>query len=284
MSADRKTYRIQVEEAAAWLRNQSDIQPRVGLLTGTGLGETIKDIKIKAAFDYRQLPHFPISTVQSHSGRLLVGKMGGVSVVAMQGRFHLYEGYTPLEVTFPLRVMQTLGIEYLILTNAAGGLNPDYNSGDIMLITDHINLTGASPLMGPNEDSWGIRFPDMGFAYDQPLARRTESVAAKRGIALRTGVYAGLPGPSLETPAEIRFLKIIGADAVGFSTVQEAIAAVHGNIRVLGLSTITNVHNPAKPVPADVETIIIVAQKAAPVLGKLIYAVVTEIMDNRDVN
>jgi purine-nucleoside phosphorylase len=284
MSADRKTYRIQVEETAAWLRNQTDIQPRVGLLTGTGLGETIKDMQIKAAFDYRQLPHFPISTVQSHSGRLLVGNMGGVAVVAMQGRFHLYEGYTPLEVTFPVRVMQTLGIEYLILTNAAGGLIPDYNSGDIMLITDHINLTGASPLIGPNENGWGIRFPDMGFAYDQALARQTKSVAAKQGIALRTGVYAGLTGPSLETPAEIRFLQIIGADAVGFSTVQEAIAAVHGNITVLGLSTITNVHNPAKPVPADVETIIVVAQKAAPVLGKLIYAVVTEIMDNRDVN
>ena len=284
MSADRKTYRIQVEEAAAWFRNQTDIQPRVGLLTGTGLGETIKDMQIQAAFDYRQLPHFPLSTVQSHTGRLLVGNMGGVSVVAMQGRFHLYEGYTPLEVTFPVRIMQTLGIEYLILTNAAGGLNPDYNSGDIMLITDHINLTGASPLIGPNENGWGIRFPDMGFAYDQALARQTESVAAKQGIVLRTGVYAGLTGPSLETPAEIRFLQIIGADAVGFSTVQEAIAAVHGNITVLGLSTITNVHNPAKPVPADVETIIVVAQKAAPVLGKLIYAVVTEIMNNRDVN
>ena len=284
MSADRKTYRIQVEEAAAWFRNQTDIQPRVGLLTGTGLGETIKDMQIQAAFDYRQLPHFPLSTVQSHTGRLLVGNMGGVSVVAMQGRFHLYEGYTPLEVTFPVRIMQTLGIEYLILTNAAGGLNTDYNSGDIMLITDHINLTGASPLIGPNENGWGIRFPDMGFAYDQALARQTESVAAKQGIVLRTGVYAGLTGPSLETPAEIRFLQIIGADAVGFSTVQEAIAAVHGNITVLGLSTITNVHNPAKPVPADVETIIVVAQKAAPVLGKLIYAVVTEIMNNRDVN
>ena len=280
MSADRRTYRIQVEEAAAWLRNQTDIQPRVGLLTGTGLGETIKDMQIKAAFDYRQLPHFPLSTVQSHPGRLLAGNVGDVSMVAMQGRFHLYEGYTPLEVTFPVRVMQSLGIEYLILTNAAGGLNTGYNPGDIMLITDHINLTGANPLVGPNEDRWGVRFPDMGFAYDQALARRTESAAAKMGISLQNGVYAGLTGPSLETPAEIRFLQIIGADAVGFSTVQEAVAAVHGNIKVLGLSTITNVHNPAAPVPADVETIIAVAQKAAPVLGKLIYAVVTEMMDN----
>jgi purine-nucleoside phosphorylase len=198
----------------------------------------------------------------------------------MQGRFHLYEGYTPLEVTFPVRVMQSLGIEYLILTNAAGGLNPGYNPGDIMLITDHINLTGANPLVGPNKDRWGVRFPDMGFAYDQALARRTESVAAKLGISLRTGVYAGLTGPSLETPAEIRFLQLIGADAVGFSTVQEVIVAVHGNIKVLGLSTITNVHNPAAPVPADVGAIIAVAQKTAPALGKLIHAVMSTLMND----
>jgi len=280
MSTDPNTYRIQVEEAVAWLRRQTDLQPRVGVLTGTGLGETIKDMQIMAAFDYRQIPHFPLSTVQSHPGRLLIGKVGGVSVVAMQGRFHLYEGYTPLEVTFPVRVLQSLGIEYLILTNAAGGLNPGYNPGDIMLITDHINLTGANPLVGPNEDRWGVRFPDMGFAYDQALARRTESVAAKLEIPLRTGVYAGLTGPSLETPAEIRFLQLIGADAVGFSTVQEVIAAVHGNIKVLGLSTITNVHNPAAPVPADVEAIIAVAQKTAPALGKLICTVITELLND----
>ena len=280
MSDDRNTYRTQVEETVAWLRNQTEFQPRVGVLTGTGLGETIKDMQVKTAFDYRQIPHFPLSTVQSHPGRLLVGKVGGVSVVAMQGRFHLYEGYTPLEVTFPVRVIQSLGIEYLILTNAAGGLNPGYNPGDIMLITDHINLTGANPLVGPNEDRWGVRFPDMGFAYDQALARRTESVAAKLGISLRTGVYAGLTGPSLETPAEIRFLQLIGADAVGFSTVQEVIAAVHGNIKVLGLSTITNVHNPAAPVPANVEAIIAVAQKTAPALGKLIHAVINTLMND----
>jgi len=280
MSTDPNTYRIQVEEAVAWLRRQTDLQPRVGVLTGTGLGETIKDMQIMAAFDYRQIPHFPLSTVQSHPGRLLIGKVGGVSVVAMQGRFHLYEGYTPLEVTFPVRVLQSLGIEYLILTNAAGGLNPGYNPGDIMLITDHINLTGANTLVGPNEDRWGVRFPDMGFAYDQALARRTESVAAKLEIPLRTGVYAGLTGPSLETPAEILFLQLIGADAVGFSTVQEVIVAVHGNIKVLGLSTITNVHKPAAPVPADVEAIIAVAQKTAPALGKLIHAVMSTLMND----
>ncbi|MEA3230278.1 MAG: purine-nucleoside phosphorylase [Thermodesulfobacteriota bacterium] len=280
MNTDHNKYRIQVEEAVAWLRNQTDLRPRVGVLTGTGLGETIKEVQVKAAFDYRQIPYFPLSTVQSHPGRLLVGKVGGVSVVAMQGRFHLYEGYTPLEVTFPVRVMQSLGIEYLILTNAAGGLNPGYNPGDIMLITDHINLTGANPLVGSNEDRWGVRFPDMGFAYDQVLARRTESVAAKLGISLRTGVYAGLTGPSLETPAEIRFLQLIGADAVGFSTVQEVIAAVHGNIKVLGLSTITNAHTPAAPVPANVEAIIAVAQKTAPALGKLICTVITELLND----
>ncbi len=277
MSDDRNTYRIQIEETVAWPRNQTDLRPRVGVLTGTGLGETIKDMQMKAAFDYRQIPHFPLSTVQSHPGRLLLGTMSGMPMVAMQGRVHLYEGYSALDVTFPVRVMQTMGIEYLILTNAAGGLNPDYTTGDIMLITDHINLTGANPLAGPNEDRWGVRFPDMGFAYDPALARCAKSVAADLEIPLRSGIYAGLSGPSLETPAEIRFLRTIGADAVGFSTVQEVITAIHGGIKVLGLSTITNVHDPAKPIPADVDDIIAVAQAAASTVDKLIDAMAAEI-------
>lgn len=277
MTEKKNAYQSQVEAAALWLRNRTDIQPQIGLLTGTGLQEAVSSMAQQASFDYQRIPHFPLSTVQSHPGRLLLGEMGGVPTVAMQGRFHLYEGYSPLEVTFPVRVMQSLGIQYLILTNAAGGLNPDYTTGDIMLITDHINLTGANPLVGPNEDRWGVRFPDMGFAYDPALARCTKSVAADLKIPLRSGIYAGLSGPSLETPAEIRFLRTIGADAVGFSTVQEVITAIHGGIKVLGLSTITNVHDPDKPIPANVDDIIAVARAAASIVNKLIRAVAAQI-------
>lgn len=277
MNPDPSRYRHQVEEAVAWIRNQSDHRPLVGILTGTGLGESVDNMQIQADFSFGRIPHFPLSTVQSHAGRLLLGEVGGVAIVVMQGRFHLYEGYSSLEVTFPIRVMQLLGIKYLILTNAAGGLNPDFKPGDIMLIADHINLTGANPLVGPNEDDWGVRFPDMGFAYDYSLIQRTESLAADLRITLQRGIYAGLKGPSLETPAEIRFLQTIGADAVGFSTVQEVITAVHGQMKVLGLSTITNAHNPASPEPADVDAIIAVAQKTAPVLGTLIDAIIADL-------
>jgi purine-nucleoside phosphorylase len=191
----------------------------------------------------------------------------------MQGRFHLYEGYTPLEVTFPIRVMQQLGVKILIVSNAAGGLNPEFNPGDIMLITDHINLTGTNPLIGPNVDSWGIRFPDMTRAYDKTLIAAAERVAKAAGKSLQKGVYAGLTGPSLETPSEVKFLQTIGAEAVGFSTVQEVIAAVHSGMRVLGLSTITNVHNPDDPVPAAVEDIIEVARGATPLLETIMKGV-----------
>jgi purine-nucleoside phosphorylase len=212
---------------------------------------------------------------------LLIGEIQGCAVMVMQGRFHLYEGYSPLEVTFPIRVMQELGVKILILTNAAGGLNTAFNAGDIMLITDHINLTGSNPLIGPNEDRWGIRFPDMSAAYDKALTSIAANVAQSAGLPIRRGVYVGLKGPSLETPAEIRFLKTIGAEAVGFSTVQEVIAAVHAGMRVLGLSTITNVHDPENPIPATVEDIIEVAKTAAPVLEKIIRKVVEKINENK---
>ncbi|MGD9372910.1 MAG: purine-nucleoside phosphorylase, partial [Desulfobacterales bacterium] len=223
------------------------------------------------------IPNFPISTVQSHAGKLLVGNMQGCRVMALKGRFHLYEGYTASDVTFPIRVMQKLGIRILILTNAAGGLNPAFKAGDIMIITDHINLTGANPLIGPNEDSWGLRFPDMIQAYDKHLAQMAVTAAGCAGIQVRQGVYAGLKGPSLETPAEVRFLKTIGAEAVGFSTVQEVIAAVHAGMRILGLSTITNINDPDNPLPATVEDIIAVAKNVAPMLEKIIQQVVENI-------
>ena len=263
--------------AARYIKARTERPPRVGLLTGTGLGESARFVRQPTTIAYSDIPNFPVSTVQSHAGRLLVGNVGRCPVMVLQGRFHLYEGYSPAQVTFPIRVMQELGVKVLILTNAAGGLNLEFSAGDVMLITDHINLTGANPLVGPNDDRWGIRFPDMSRAYDQRLADIARQAAESAGISLRSGVYAGLPGPSLETPAEVRFLKTIGADAVGFSTVLETIAAVHAGMRVLGLATITNINDPDNPTPATVEDIIAVAGRATPVLGKIIQTVVEQI-------
>jgi purine-nucleoside phosphorylase len=264
-------------ETAEFLKDRINQPPKIGMLTGTGLGESAESMNVSALFDYKDIPNFPVSTVQSHHGRLLFGTMESRQVMVMQGRFHLYEGYSPLEVTFPVRVMQELGVDTLILSNAAGGFNPAFAPGDIMIITDHINLTGRNPLTGPNEETWGIRFPDMCAVYDKNLAAIAEKAGKEAGISIQKGVYAGLKGPSLETPAEIRFLKIIGADAVGFSTVQEVIAGVHAGMRILGLSTITNINDPDEPVPGDIDEIIGVANQAAPRLEAVIRAVIREL-------
>jgi len=272
----------QLAETVEFISAKLKQAPYIGFLTGTGLSESAESMAIDTLIDYKDIPHFPLSTVQTHTGRLLGGNMNGCPAIAMQGRLHLYEGYRPLEVTYPIRVMQQLGVKVLILSNAAGGLNPKFNAGEIMLIVDHINLTGTNPLIGPNEDSWGVRFPDMSRAYDQKLIAAAESIAETAGIHLQKGIYAGLAGPSLETPAEVRFLQTIGADAVGFSTVQEVIAAVHASIRVLGLSTITNVHNPDDPTPATVEEIIEVA-KGATALLEIIMKGVAEIIHETEI-
>jgi len=272
-----KDIKQRVAETADFIQNRIKDAPYIGLLTGTGLGESAESISIETTISYQDIPHFPLPTVQTHIGRMLAGSLGACPVIAMQGRFHLYEGYSPLEVTYPIRVMRHLGVKILILTNASGGLNPEFTAGDIMLITDHINLTGANPLIGPNEDSWGIRFPDMTRAYNQELIAGTESIAAAAGIQLQKGIYAGLTGPSLETPAEVKFLQTIGAEAVGFSTVQEVIVAVHSGMRVLALSTITNVHDPQHPVPATVEEIISVARGTIPLLETILEGVAKKI-------
>ena len=267
-------HRQMAAECAAAVAKRIGRTPEVGILTGTGLGEAVADLVVEERFAYSELPHFPVSTVQSHAGRLLVGEMAGKPAAALQGRIHLYEGYTPRQVTFPIRVLQELGVRVLIVSNAAGGLNTGFTPGDIMVVADHLNLTGENPLAGPNEDLWGPRFPDMGGAYDRGLRLIADAAAAAANLRLRSGVYAGLKGPSLETPAEVRFLRTAGADAVGFSTVQEVIAAVHAGMRVLGLSTITNVHDPDHPEPASVEKIIEVAGRSAQDLGKVIAGVV----------
>ncbi len=267
----------QVLETSTFLRSVLAHTPRTAIITGTGLGDAVGDLEDARTWPYGDLPHFPVSTVMSHSGQLTAGILDGHPVMVMQGRIHLYEGYGPDVVTFPIRVMQSLGVRNLILSNAAGGMNTAFGEGDLMVIRDHINLTGENPLVGPNNDRWGPRFPDMTAAYDRSLIQGCRRCADVLGIPLKSGVYAGLKGPSLETPAEIRYLKTIGADAVGFSTVVETIAAVHAGMRVLGLSTITNINDPDRPVPAAVEDIIAVANRTAPTLNRLIRAVVAHI-------
>jgi purine-nucleoside phosphorylase len=265
--------RAEAEAAAAFLRRKLNFQPRAAVLVGTGLGDVSRGFEVQCDIDYARIPHFPVSTVQSHQGRLLAGFWAGCPAVVLQGRFHLYEGYSPRAVTFAVRVLQGLGIETLVLTNAAGGLDPGFQPGDIMLIRDHINLTGENPLVGPADPAWGERFPVMTAAYAPERRRRVRQAAETLGLPLREGVYAGLKGPSLETGAEMRFLRMIGADAVGFSTVMETIAAVQGGIRVVGLSTITNMCLPDAGEKTSVDDIIAVARSAAPRLGALIGAV-----------
>ena len=274
-----ESYQRKVAETTQFLESRIDTAPLLGLLTGTGLGESVKSLQISTAYPYADLPHFPLSTVESHPGRLLFGRIREYPAVVMQGRFHLYEGYTPLEIVFPIRVMQQLGVKILVVTNAAGGLNLSFNAGDIMIVRDHINLTGANPLVGPNVDDWGERFPDMTRTYDPHLAK----IAAEADNNLQTGVYAGLKGPSLETPSEVRYLKTIGADAVGFSTIQEVIAAVHAQMKVLALSTITNINNPDQPAPATLAEIIAVAEKAAPKLDAVISYLAEHLHDEKPI-
>jgi purine-nucleoside phosphorylase len=240
------------EAAAAVVRERIQVQPRVGLILGSGLNPLSDAVENSVAIPYDEIPHFPTTTVEGHSGRLVIGHLEGQGVIVMRGRVHYYEGYSMAEVTFPVRVMQVLGIETLIVTNAAGGLTAGFQAGDPMLITDHINLIGMgglNPLRGPNLEAFGPRFPDMSEPYDRELQAVAREVAAEEGMVLREGVYVCLAGPSFETPADLKYLRLIGADAVGMSTVPEVTVARHGGTRVLGLSGISNVA-PMEGVPA----------------------------------
>jgi purine-nucleoside phosphorylase len=262
-----------IERAAAAVRAQFSQTPDVGVILGTGLGALAREIETTATIDYPTLPGFPKSTVESHAGRLLCGTLGGKTVVAMQGRFHRYEGYSLQQVTFPVRVLKALGAKSLIVSNACGGMNPDWSAGDLMLITDHINLLGDNPLIGANDDRLGPRFPDMSAPYDRGLGDLARSVARERGVALREGVYVAVAGPNLETRAEYRMLRAIGADVVGMSTVPEVIVAVHAGMRVLGLSIITDMCIPEELEPASLEKIIATANKAEPNLTAVVRGV-----------
>jgi purine-nucleoside phosphorylase len=264
-------------EAAEFLKSYCELHPQAAIITGTGLGAVAAGLQTHHVIDYQTIPSFPVSTAVSHRGRMLIGTLAGCCTVVMEGRFHLYEGYSPKAVTFPIRVFQTLGIKTLVIINASGGLNPRLSAGDIMIIDDHINLTGRNPLTGSNDGSWGPRFPDMTAAYSRRLCDWAFEGAQENQVPIQKGVYAGLKGPSLETPAEMRYLRTIGADAVGFSTVMETIAAVHAGMDVLGLSAITNVCDPDHPTPAEVPEIISVAESTAPRMMDIITHVIKQL-------
>ena len=265
-----------IDEAGMVIRSKTSLQPRIGLILGSGLGllaDAIRDATIIAA---TEIPHWPVSTVAGHQGRVILGALEGKHVLVMQGRSHYYEGYSMSQIVLPVRVMQRLGIDTLIVTNAAGAVNPDFNPGDLMLITDHLNLmgmAGLSPLRGPNIDELGPRFPDMGRAYDRDLARIARQTAEANGLLLHEGVYACLAGPSFETPADLRFLKIAGADAVGMSTVPEVTIARHGGMRVLGISGISNKANLDGATLTTHEEVLEAGKRIAPKLLTLILGV-----------
>lgn len=263
--------------ASETIKARTRIEPRLAIILGTGLGALAGEIEAETVIPYEEIPDFPVPTVESHSGRLLLGELSGQPVVAMRGRFHRYEGYTLPQVAFPVRVMRALGAEILIVSNACGGMNPMWDVGDLMLIADHINLLGDNPLIGPNLDELGPRFPDMSEPYDPGLQRLALDVAKDEKITLRRGVYVAVPGPNLETRAEYRFLRMIGADVVGMSTVPEVIVALHGGMKVLGISIITDSCLPDALKPASVEQIIRVAGEAEPRLTLLIKNVVARL-------
>lgn len=258
--------RQQIEETLNYLRTKTAMAPEVGIILGTGLGGLVKDIAVETVVDYKEIPHFPLSTVESHQGKLIFGVLGGKKVVVMQGRFHYYEGYTMQQITFPVRVMKLLGVQALLVSNAAGGMNPVFVCGDVMLITDHINLLGDNPLIGPNDDAFGPRFPDMSEPYSQKLIALAETVARDLAIKVQKGVFVAVTGPNLETRAEYKFLRGIGADAVGMSTIPECIVAVHMSIAVLGISIITDECFPDTLQPVSLAEVVKAASTAEPKL------------------
>ncbi len=269
--------RERIEACAQAVRARFAAPVDAAIILGTGLGALAQQMDVQVVIDYKDLPNFPLSTVESHHGRLLCGTLAGKTVVAMQGRFHRYEGYSLQQVTFPVRVLRALGARLLVVSNACGGMHPLWAAGDLMLIADHINLLGDNPLIGPNDDTLGPRFPDMSAPYDAELREQARAVALAEGIAIREGVYAAVQGPNLETRAEYRFLRLMGADVVGMSTVPEVIVARHGGMRVLGLSIITDQCLPDALAPANIEDIIKVARAAEPKLAAVVCGVLARL-------
>jgi purine-nucleoside phosphorylase len=269
-------YRQQIDGCARFLESELPLRPEWGIISGTGQSRLAARLEAPGGRPYLELPHFPRATSPSHKGRLHWGRLGGKGVLIFQGRFHAYEGYSLKQVAMPVRVMAALGVKYLLITNAAGGLNPHFRSGELMLISDHINLIGDNPLVGENIDAWGPRFPDLSQVYDRQLMELAEAVALRRGIALRKGVYVAVKGPSLETPAETRFLRFIGADAVGMSTVPEAIVAAHAGLKTGGISVISNINLPDAMTPIALEDIIATVARAETQLVELLTGILEE--------
>ena len=259
-----------INETIEYLESRISIKPEVGIILGTGLGGLVNEIDIHHTHPYKIIPNFPVSTVAGHHGQLIFGTMGGKNIVAMQGRFHYYEGYTMQEITFPVRVMKFLGIELLVLSNASGGVNPDFEVGDIMVISDHINLMKDNPLIGKNEEEVGMRFPDMGNAYDPVLINKAFEIAGKHGIKLQKGIYAAVSGPTYETPAEYRYIRTIGADAVGMSTIPEVIAARHMGLKCFAVSIISDLGVPGKIVEITHKHVIDAASLVEPIMTRII--------------
>lgn len=274
--------RVQIEGAAAIIRNRTRYQPTIGLVLGSGLNDLADAVEYPDIIPNNQIPHWPQSTVHGHHGRLVIGKLEDKTVLVMQGRVHFYEGYSPNHITLPIRVMQILGIKTLILTNAAGGINESFTPGDLMLLKDHLNIPGMAgnnPLRGPNDDSFGPRFPDMVTPYDVELRQMAHAIAAESGFSLQEGVYGYVAGPNYETPAELRFLQIMGADAVGMSTVPSVLVARHGGMRVLGVSTITNMALPDPP-PGTVlshDEVLETGKIAIPRLTTLLHGIIRQL-------
>jgi purine-nucleoside phosphorylase len=270
--------RDEIKKTVSAIRKKTQFEPQIGIVLGTGLGQLAREIEEVEVLPYGEIPGFPISTVESHQGRLIFGHLSGKKVVAMQGRFHYYEGYSMEQIVFPVRVMKFLGAKALLVSNACGGMNPLFERGDLMLITDHINMQGDNPLRGENEDSFGPRFPDMFQCYDPGLITLTEETALEEKIPLRKGIYVSLSGPTLETAAEYRMLRIIGADVVGMSTVPEVIAARHIGMKVLGLSVVTDMGLPDALGPMNHDKIIAMAEKTEPSLTRLMAKVVEKMV------
>ncbi len=266
-----------IAEACHFLAEKTRVEPVVGIILGTGLGALAAEIDAETVVSYEEIPHFPVSTVESHAGRLIFGTIGSKSVVAMQGRFHYYEGYSMQQIGFPVRVMKRMGVETLLVSNACGGMNPIYAAGDIMIMSDHINLLGDNPLIGVNDDELGPRFPDMSEPYTEQLIELAQKTALEEKIKIQKGVYVAVSGPCLETRAEYRFLRGIGADVVGMSTVPEVIVAVHSAMKVLGFSVVTDACFPDALKPVDIQEILKVAAEAEPKLTLLMKRVIEKI-------
>ncbi len=271
------TMLTKIKETAAYIQSKTQVKPTVGIILGTGLGGLVKEIKIIDVLPYAEIPNFPVSTVESHSGKLIFGELGGKQVIAMQGRFHYYEGYSLQEVTFPVRVMKLLGIEQLFVSNASGGVNPDFEVGEIMIMNDHINLFPGNPLIGKNIDELGPRFPDMSDAYDQGMIDLALEIAKEANIKVAVGCYAGLTGPTLETPSEYKYVRVIGADAVGMSTVPEVIVARHMDIPCFAISIITDLGVPGKIEKVSVQDVINVASRQEPKMTQIMMTLISRI-------